>query len=74
MTITLHTTRATELLRYAAQLERDANASLRRYVLLGQTERYSIAMAQARALRAAAAERSIACRREILRSSGFTLA
>lgn len=71
---TLYTVRAAELLRYADSIERDANDSLRAWIILGQTDRYSSAMDQVRALRAAAAERSIHIRREIVTNSGFTLA
>lgn len=59
------------LVRDAEQIERDAQQSLRAWILLGQSERYGEAMRTARALRAAAAERSVAIRREMLRNSGF---
>lgn len=72
MTI-LYTVKADALLRDAAQIERDAEQSLRAWIILGQGERYSAAMATARNLRAAAAERNIHVRREILRNSGFTV-
>lgn len=74
MTPVLHTVRASELLRYADSIERSANESLRAWIILGQTDRYGIVMAQARALRSAASKRSIAVRREILRNSGFMIA
>lgn len=70
---TLYTVKPEYLIRDAEQMERDADQSLRAWVLLGQSEKYSTAMAAARVLRSAAAERSVATRREILRNSGFTV-
>lgn len=59
------------LLSAADQIERDANESLPSWIILGQSERYSQAMAKARSMRRAAEERSIALRREILRNAGI---
>ncbi len=73
MKATIYTTKAAELIRYAEQIEADAEQSLQAWILLGQSEKYSAMLASARALRAAAAERSICVRREILRNSGFTV-
>lgn len=73
MARTLYTVRAADLLHYADQLERDANASLKAWIILGQTDRYGAEMATVRALRAAAATRSIWTRREILRNAGFEI-
>ena len=73
MARTLYTVRAVDLRHYADQLERDANGSLRAWIILGQTDRYGAELAAARALRAAAATRSIWTRREILRNAGFEL-
>ena len=70
---TIYTVKPEHLLRDAEQIERDAEQSLRAWIMLGQSERYGQAMSTARALRSAAAERSIAVRREILRNSGFTV-
>ena len=70
---TIYTVRPEYLIRDAEQIERDAEQSLRAWILLGQTDRYGDAMRTARALRNAAAERSVAIRREILRNSGFTV-
>jgi hypothetical protein len=70
---TIYTVRPEYLVRDAEQIERDAEQSLRAWILLGQSERYGDAMRTARALRNAAAERSVAIRREILRNSGFTV-
>jgi hypothetical protein len=71
--ITLHTVSAPALLRFAAQLERDAAESLPSWIVIGTAERYSKAHAAARALRRAAEENSVSVRREILRNSGFSL-
>jgi hypothetical protein len=68
---TIYTVRPEYLIRDAEQIERDAEQSLSAWILLGQTDRYSDAMRTARALRYAAAERSVSIRREILRNSGF---
>lgn len=70
---TIYTVKAEYLIRDADQIERDAAASLRAWIILGQGEKYSTAMATSRALRAAAAERNMSIRREILRNSGFTV-
>jgi hypothetical protein len=70
---TIYTVTPASLIRDAEQIERDAEQSLRAWVILGQADKYGAAMATARALRSAAAERSIAARREILRESGFTV-
>lgn len=69
----VYTVTARDLLRAAAQIERDAEQSLPRWIVLRQSEQYGLAMAAARALRSAAAERSVAARREILRNSGVTV-
>lgn len=68
---TIYTVKPEYLIRDAEQIERDAEQSLRAWIILGQSDKYSAAMATARALRSAASERSIAVRREILRNSGF---
>lgn len=70
---TIYTVRPECLIRDAEQIERDAEQSLRAWIVLGQADKYSAAMSKARSLRYAAAERSIAARREILRNSGFTV-
>lgn len=70
---TIFTVRAADLLKQADQIERDANQSLKAWVILGQTERYGDAMRSARAMRSAAAAKSVWERREILRNSGFKL-
>ena len=70
---TIYTVKPEYLLRDAEQIERDAEQSLKAWVILGQADKYSAAMKTARALRNAAAERSIYTRREILRNSGFTV-
>lgn len=70
---TIYTVRPECLIRDAEQIERDAEQSLRAWIILGQSDKYGAAMKTARALRAAAAERSITVRREILRNSGFTV-
>lgn len=70
---TIYTVRPAYLVRDAEQLERDAEQSLRAWILLGQSERYGAAMRTARALRNAAAESSVSIRREMLRNSGFTV-
>ena len=68
---TIYTVRPAYLVRDAEQIERDAEQSLRRWILLGQSERYGDALRTARALRNAAAESSVSIRREMLRNSGF---
>ena len=70
---TIYTVRPDCLIRDAEQIERDAEHSLRAWVILGQSDKYGAAMKTARALRIAAAERSITVRREILRNAGFTV-
>lgn len=70
---TIYTVKPEYLIRDAEQIERDAEQALRAWIILGQTDKYGAAMKIARALRAAAAERSVAIRREILRNSGFTV-
>jgi hypothetical protein len=70
---TLYTVNSKALATYANSIERDANNSLRAWILLGQSERYSVEMATVRAIRAAAAERSVYVRREILRNAGFVV-
>jgi hypothetical protein len=69
----LYTTAAAALLRDATQIERDAEQSLRAWILIGQTDRYGDALRRARVLRSAAATRSIWERREILRNAGFEI-
>lgn len=70
---TIYTVKPEYLIRDAEQIERDAEQSLRAWIILGQSDKYSAAMKTARSLRAAAAERSIAIRREILRNAGFVV-
>lgn len=70
----LYTVARNSLQLLADSIERTANESLPAYVLTGTTERYAEAMRQVRDLRAAAAERSIHIRREILRNAGFEIA
>ena len=50
----------------ADQIERDANQSLAAWIILGEGEKFSAAMAEARKLRRAAEIKSIATRREFL--------
>jgi hypothetical protein len=69
----LYTVKANHLIRDAEQIERDAEQSLQAWIILGQGDKYGVAMSKARALRAAASERSVATRREILRNSGFVV-
>ena len=69
----LYTTKAAALIADAEQIERDAEQSLRAWIILGQADKYSAAMATARVLRSAAASRSIWVRREILRNAGFEI-
>jgi len=70
---TIYSVKARHLISAAEQIERDARQSLRAWILIGQSERYGEAMRVARALRDAAAARSVWTRREILRSSGFVV-
>ena len=68
---TIYTVKPKHLIRDAEHIEQDAEQSLRAWIILGQSDKYSTAMKTARSLRSAAAERSISIRREILRNSGF---
>lgn len=70
---TLYTVSVEALNRAADQIERYAEESLNAWILLRQTDRYGTEMAKARTLRAAARERNISVRREILRNSGFII-
>ena len=54
----------------ADQLDRDAEQSLRAWVLLGQSNRYSEAKARARMLRRAAEIKNSGERREYLHNNG----
>ncbi len=54
----------------ADQLDHDAEQSLRAWVLLGQSNRYSETKARARMLRRAAEIRNIGERREYLHNNG----
>ena len=69
--VTIYTVKPKYLVRDAEQIERNAEQSLRAWVLLGQSEKYIDEMSTARMLRSAAVERSIKIRREILRNAGF---
>lgn len=71
--ITIYTVSAKSLNREADRIERYAEESLTAWILLRQSDRYSTEMAKARAVRAAARERNISVRREILRNSGYTI-
>jgi hypothetical protein len=70
---TIYTVKPEYLIRDAEQIERDAEQSLRAWIILGQSEKYSAAMQTASSLRNAASERSVMIRREILRNAGFTV-
>lgn len=65
------TVSASWLIQAAAQIERDAEQSMKAWILLGQAERYPQEMAKARAMRHAATIRNIGVRREVLRNSGI---
>ncbi len=70
---TIYTVKPDALIKDAEQIERYAEESLNTWIILGQSDNYDVAMQTARSLRNAAAERSVAIRREILRNSGFTV-
>lgn len=70
---TIYTVNSKALAAHADSIERSANDNLNAWILLGQSERYSAEMATVRAVRAAAAERSVYVRREILRNAGFAV-
>ena len=70
---TIYTVKTEHLIREAEQVERDANQSLRAWIILGQSDKYGTAMKTVRALRAAAAEDNLHIRREILRNAGFVV-
>jgi hypothetical protein len=69
----LYTVSKSELVKTAGQIEADAKSALRAWIILGQSEKYAQEMAQARALRAAAENKSIWARREIVRAAGFSI-
>ena len=73
MTDTIYTVNAKDLLAEAAYIESCAEQSLKAWIILGQTDKYSAAMKKARAVRGAAAEKSVWIRREILRNAGYTI-
>ena len=73
MTTTIYTVKTEHLIREAEQIERDANQSLRAWIILGQPDKYGTAMQAGRDLRAAAAEDNLKTRREILRNAGFVV-
>ncbi|CAB4126645.1 hypothetical protein UFOVP254_49 [uncultured Caudovirales phage] len=70
---TIYTVSTESLIYQAEQIEIDAEQSLRAWIILGQCDKYSVAMARARTLRAAAGTRSIHTRREILRNAGYII-
>lgn len=69
----IYTVSKNELIKAADQIEADAESALRAWIILGQSEKYTQEMAQARALRNAAEQKSVWLRREILRNAGFEL-
>jgi hypothetical protein len=69
----LYTVSKSDLIKIADQIESDAKSALRAWIILGQSEKYSAAIKQARALRTAAENRSIWVRREIVRAAGFSI-
>lgn len=69
----LYTVAKSQLLKTADQIEADAKSALRAWIILGESEKYPQEMAQARALRAAAENKSIWARREIVRAAGFSI-
>lgn len=71
---TIYTVNSKALLAEAAQIERDAEQSLKAWILIGEGERYGEAMKTVTILRRVAAEKSIWLRREILRNCGYTIA
>jgi len=62
----MDTVRAEALIQEAEQLERDAQASLDAWIILGQSAKYGQHLAKARALRHAATIKDIAARREYI--------
>ena len=70
---TIYSVKSDYLLKDADEIERSAKESLKTWILLGQTEKYSEAMRLVRALRDAAETRSLYTRREILRNAGFSI-
>ena len=73
MSRTLYTVKAEALRSYADSIEKFANDNLRAWIILGQSDKFSVEMADVRALRSAAERKSVWERREILRNSGFIL-
>jgi hypothetical protein len=69
----LYSVKKSELAAIADQIEAFAKSALTAWVILGQSEKYEQDMAQARALRHAAEQKSVWLRREILRTAGFSL-
>jgi hypothetical protein len=73
LTAVYYTVGSAQLIREAEQIERDAADMLKSWIITRQTDRYSEEMAKARILRAAAAEKNVSIRREMLRNSGFSV-
>ena len=69
----VYTVSRESLEREAARIEAYANDSMRAWLLLGQSDRYSAEMRMANSIRNAAQQRSPAIRREIMRNLGFTI-
>jgi hypothetical protein len=67
----IYSVKKSELTTIADQIEAFAKSALTAWILLGQSDKYAHDMAQVRALRNAANEKSIWVRREILKSAGF---
>lgn len=70
---TIYTVKAKYLIEDAEKIEKSAKENLKAWSILGQTDKYSEAMDTAYKLRAAAAEKNLSIRKEILRNAGFTV-
>jgi hypothetical protein len=69
----LYSVKKSELIILADEIESFAESSLQARIILDQLEKHTQDMAQVRALRNAAEQKSVWLRREILRNAGFSL-
>lgn len=69
----IYTVSKEALIAAADAIERDANAALSAWILLGQSDKYGEEMAAVRVLRSAATYKNLGVRRTILRDAGFEI-
>ena len=73
MSVTIYSVVPKRLIEDARAIEKHAEDQLEAWLALGQSEKYSKAIDQARILRLAANEKDVYTRREILKNAGFTV-